>query len=247
MKGAWPGSPKSRWRRSSSPTSRSGRSGRAGRRRRSRPNRRMPIFATGSRRTAMPGWRTQLHILYGGSVKPDNAAELMGQPDVDGALVGGASLKPEQFLPIIQAAQGHDPLGQVICLRREVGDPTRDGGSRVSRRPRRKLRPCRFSQREDLCPISSVSEHSCWCSCRSCRDRPDPPPAGPRRGLARAFGGMGSPDALRHQGGRHLHPRSRSSWRSSGSSWRVASGWPCAEGPGGTTTSGPACRAAPRN
>ncbi|MBI1346428.1 triose-phosphate isomerase [bacterium] len=48
----------------------------------------------------------QLRIQYGGSVKPDNAAELLSQPNVDGALVGGASLKPEQFLPIIQAARG---------------------------------------------------------------------------------------------------------------------------------------------
>lgn len=45
-------------------------------------------------------------ILYGGSVKPDNAAELIGQPNVDGALVGGASLKADQFLPIVQAAVG---------------------------------------------------------------------------------------------------------------------------------------------
>ena len=38
-----------------------------------------------------------MRILYGGSVKPDNAAELLGQPDVDGALVGGASLKAPDF------------------------------------------------------------------------------------------------------------------------------------------------------
>lgn len=42
-------------------------------------------------------------ILYGGSVKPDNAKGLLEQPDVDGALVGGASLKAELFIPIIQA------------------------------------------------------------------------------------------------------------------------------------------------
>lgn len=42
-------------------------------------------------------------ILYGGSVKPDNAAELIAQPNVDGSLVGGASLKADQFLPIIAA------------------------------------------------------------------------------------------------------------------------------------------------
>ena len=44
-------------------------------------------------------------ILYGGSVKPDNAAVLMQQPDVDGALVGGASLQSAAFLGIISAAQ----------------------------------------------------------------------------------------------------------------------------------------------
>ena len=44
-------------------------------------------------------------ILYGGSVKADNALTLMQQPNVDGALVGGASLKTEQFVPIIRAAQ----------------------------------------------------------------------------------------------------------------------------------------------
>lgn len=43
-------------------------------------------------------------IQYGGSVKADNAKEILGQPDVDGALVGGASLKADSFLPIIQAA-----------------------------------------------------------------------------------------------------------------------------------------------
>ena len=43
-------------------------------------------------------------IVYGGSVKPDNAAEILKQPDVDGALVGGASLKAESFLGIVRAA-----------------------------------------------------------------------------------------------------------------------------------------------
>jgi triosephosphate isomerase len=42
----------------------------------------------------------QVRILYGGSVKPDNAAELLGQPNVDGALIGGASLKADDFLAI---------------------------------------------------------------------------------------------------------------------------------------------------
>jgi triosephosphate isomerase (TIM) len=45
-----------------------------------------------------------VRILYGGSVKPSNAAELMAVADVDGALVGGASLKAVDFVPIIAAA-----------------------------------------------------------------------------------------------------------------------------------------------
>ncbi|HET9397574.1 MAG TPA: triose-phosphate isomerase [Sphingomicrobium sp.] len=45
-----------------------------------------------------------MRILYGGSVKPSNAAEIFAVPDVDGALVGGASLKAADFLPIIQLA-----------------------------------------------------------------------------------------------------------------------------------------------
>jgi hypothetical protein len=44
-----------------------------------------------------------LIIQYGGSVKPDNAASLLGQPDVDGALVGGASLDPRSFAQIVRA------------------------------------------------------------------------------------------------------------------------------------------------
>ena len=45
-----------------------------------------------------------VRILYGGSVKPANAAELMAQPDIDGALVGGASLNAEEFAAIVEAA-----------------------------------------------------------------------------------------------------------------------------------------------
>jgi triosephosphate isomerase len=44
-----------------------------------------------------------MRILYGGSVKPANAKELLGLPNVNGALVGGASLKAEEFLAIIRA------------------------------------------------------------------------------------------------------------------------------------------------
>jgi triosephosphate isomerase (TIM) len=46
----------------------------------------------------------QVRILYGGSVKPENAAELLGLPDIDGALVGGASLEPGPFAEIVAAA-----------------------------------------------------------------------------------------------------------------------------------------------
>ncbi|MFC1884292.1 triose-phosphate isomerase [Thermodesulfobacteriota bacterium] len=48
------------------------------------------------------GVANQVRILYGGSVKPENAGELMAEPDIDGALVGGASLKADSFLGIIK-------------------------------------------------------------------------------------------------------------------------------------------------
>ena len=48
----------------------------------------------------------KIRIQYGGSVKPDNARSLMSQPDIDGALVGGASLDPRSFAQIVQGARG---------------------------------------------------------------------------------------------------------------------------------------------
>jgi triosephosphate isomerase len=73
-----------------------------------------PIWAIGTGRTATPELAQEAHafvksildvpVLYGGSVKPDNAAELMGQGAVDGALVGGASLEVESFEAICRAA-----------------------------------------------------------------------------------------------------------------------------------------------
>ncbi len=48
----------------------------------------------------------RVRVQYGGSVKPDNAAELLGLPDVDGALVGGASLEPAAFAAIVEAGRG---------------------------------------------------------------------------------------------------------------------------------------------
>jgi len=73
-----------------------------------------PVWAIGTGRTATPEMAQEAHsfiksildrpVLYGGSVKPENAAELMAQPDVDGALVGGASLDIESFVEICEAA-----------------------------------------------------------------------------------------------------------------------------------------------
>jgi triosephosphate isomerase len=81
-----------------------------------------PIWAIGTGRVATPEQAQQacafvrdvlrargaaaeeVRILYGGSVKPANAAEILSQPDVDGALVGGAALDPEEFAAIVDAA-----------------------------------------------------------------------------------------------------------------------------------------------
>jgi triosephosphate isomerase len=83
-----------------------------------------PVWAIGTGRTASPQQAQEAHafiraklaelwdqasaekvrIQYGGSVKPQNAAELMGQLDIDGALVGGASLDPRGFAEIVKAA-----------------------------------------------------------------------------------------------------------------------------------------------
>lgn len=83
-----------------------------------------PVWAIGTGETATPEQAQEMHayirlviaqqygaevaqnvqILYGGSVKPDNAAQLFSKPDVDGGLVGGASLHPGDFITIINAA-----------------------------------------------------------------------------------------------------------------------------------------------
>jgi triosephosphate isomerase len=82
-----------------------------------------PVWAIGTGRTATPEQAQEVHaairarigardakiagaarILYGGSVKASNAAELFSMPDVDGGLIGGASLKAEEFLAILKAA-----------------------------------------------------------------------------------------------------------------------------------------------
>jgi triosephosphate isomerase len=84
-----------------------------------------PVWAIGTGKTATPQQAQDVHafirkllaslfdsdtalrvrIQYGGSVKPANAKELLGQPDIDGALVGGASLEPKGFAEIIKAAR----------------------------------------------------------------------------------------------------------------------------------------------
>jgi triosephosphate isomerase len=80
-----------------------------------------PVWAIGTGRTATPQQAEEVHafirsnlsekwgkkaeqvrIQYGGSVKPDNAAQLLSQPNIDGALVGGASLKADDFLRIVK-------------------------------------------------------------------------------------------------------------------------------------------------
>jgi triosephosphate isomerase len=84
-----------------------------------------PVWAIGTGRNATPAQAQEAHafirhtlhqmaddstaervrIQYGGSVKPENASELMAQPDIDGALVGGASLDPRSFVQIVKAAR----------------------------------------------------------------------------------------------------------------------------------------------
>jgi triosephosphate isomerase len=76
-----------------------------------------PVWAIGTGKTATPELAQQAHafikslldspVLYGGSVKPENAAELLSQPDVNGALVGGASLEVDSFTTICQAGASH--------------------------------------------------------------------------------------------------------------------------------------------
>jgi triosephosphate isomerase len=82
-----------------------------------------PVWAIGTGKTATPDMAQQVHeliratlaqadaaaaatvrILYGGSMKPDNAGELLAKPDIDGGLIGGASLKAMDFLAIAKAA-----------------------------------------------------------------------------------------------------------------------------------------------
>jgi triosephosphate isomerase len=66
-------------------------------------------FIRGELRKRFGGAGAHIRILYGGSVRPSNAAALLAVPEVGGALVGGASLKAEDFLAIAQAARSGMP------------------------------------------------------------------------------------------------------------------------------------------
>jgi triosephosphate isomerase len=85
-----------------------------------------PVWAIGTGRTATPAQAQEVHaflrsriaaksqevaaqvrILYGGSMKPDNAMELIGQADIDGGLIGGASLTAADFLAICRAGDAN--------------------------------------------------------------------------------------------------------------------------------------------
>ncbi|MES2931967.1 MAG: triose-phosphate isomerase [Pseudomonadota bacterium] len=85
-----------------------------------------PVWAIGTGKTATPEMAQQMHvllrakiagknsqaaqtvrILYGGSMKPENAAQLLAMPDIDGGLIGGAALKAPDFLAIVNAAKTH--------------------------------------------------------------------------------------------------------------------------------------------
>ena len=85
-----------------------------------------PVWAIGTGKNATPAQAQEVHahiraevaardakiaaglrVLYGGSVKAGNAREIFAMPDVDGGLIGGASLKADEFLKICAAAQAH--------------------------------------------------------------------------------------------------------------------------------------------
>ena len=97
-----------------SPTSRSGRSAPASPPRRARPRRCTATCAgCSSELGSKERRRKPIRILYGGSVKPDNADALLAEPDIDGALVGGASLTGPGFIAIVRkAARGAASRGE---------------------------------------------------------------------------------------------------------------------------------------
>jgi len=91
-----------RWRAPSSPTSRCGRS----HRRTATPEQAQEVHALIRARIAARDAAVAqgVQILYGGSVKPQNAREIFAKPDIDGGLIGGAALVADDFLAIIEAS-----------------------------------------------------------------------------------------------------------------------------------------------
>ncbi len=194
-----------------------------------------PVWAIGTGKVATPAQAQEVHadlrkliekhynaavarrvrIQYGGSVKPSNAAELLSQPDIDGALVGGASLKASDFLGIVagaaerrmspRAARGAAGCsGSMPPRSARPGVGRSDSTMRRSRADRRSGAIGTGDRCHDAIP-----------------DHPDDDLAGAVVGLldsvdsdstrswrrtGRCFRWHGRPKRLRHQGGRHLHP-----------------------------------------
>jgi len=97
-----------------------------------------PVWAIGTGRTATPEMAQEVHallrerlreecgavaeqarILYGGSMKPDNAGALLAMPDIDGGLIGGASLKAEDFLAIVHLARAANHMNNELNWKTE--------------------------------------------------------------------------------------------------------------------------------
>ena len=144
-----------------------------------------PVWAIGTGLTATPEMAQEAHafikslldapVLYGGSVKPDNAAALLAQPDVDGALVGGASLDVDSFKAICRGRRY--PLVALVILdgwgiappgpgQRESSSPTRRSSTGSGATSRTRSSPPRA--RLSACPTGR------WATPRSATSRSAP-------------------------------------------------------------------------